>query len=387
MTPEEKKLLGEQQKQKVAALHKSVNENVERIQSSAEFRNFLVAMSRFHDYSWNNQMLIWIQRRDTTHVAGFNAWKDLGRKVKKDEHGIAILAPLGPASATTWTRATDGARYTIKRSDRGYAIYDDNETVLEDGFASYAAAARRLKEMGFVEHKEMLSVNNFKVVYVYDIAQTEGKPLPEFDVPVLTGEANRPLFDGLRRLAEDQGVTVSFEPMPSQDPGIKGFFRPPNYVWVRPEEAPAQQLKTLLHELAHYYTERVFNQPKADAETIAESAACVVGAYYGFDTGVRSFPYIALWARDGKVLRANLNSVQEVSERIIDTLEKRTARLMPEPPARPVDKPTVSPVETDAEAMAARFSLTDIKQMARDRGLDISGSKSDIIKRIIRSGR
>jgi len=318
----------EERKRRVADLNQRVKDNVQRIQNSAEFRNFLIAMSRFHNYSWNNQMLIWLQQADATHVAGYNTWRDLGRFVKKGAQGIAILAPLGPTAAITWTRVTDNAIYSIRRSDKGWAIYDDNDNLVYDGFRSYAEAGRKLKEMGFVEHREMLGTHNFKVVHVFDISQTEGEELPQFDVPTLTGEANQELFEDLLQLTKEQNIDVSFEPKPKQNPGIKGSYMPPNQIWVRPEEEPAQQLKTLLHELSHHYSESVFSIPRADAETIAESSAYIVGAHYGFDTGVRSFPYVALWAKDEKTLNANMRSVQEVAEKIIDQLEERKTRLL-----------------------------------------------------------
>ncbi len=94
----------------------------------------------------------------------------------------------------------------------------------------------------------------FKVVYVFDVSQTEGKPLPEFHVPVLTGEANEELFQKALELAKLQGLTVSFEPRPGQDPAIKGIFYG-NQIWIKGDESRAQQLKSLLHELAHYYNE------------------------------------------------------------------------------------------------------------------------------------
>ncbi len=158
-----------------------------------------------------------------------------------------------------------------------------------------------------------------------DIGQTEGKPLPEFEVPSLTGDANEELFGGLLTLMRKRGVTVSFESRPEMDPGIKGFFRHPDYIWVRPEEPRAQQLKTLTHEIAHYFSAGVFRIPREDAETIAESAAFVVGAHYGFATGVRSFPYVALWARDRKVLDRNLGDIRRVASIILDELSGLTA--------------------------------------------------------------
>jgi hypothetical protein len=155
---------------------------------------------------------------------------------------------------------------------------------------------------------------------VSDISQTEGEPLPEFEVPSLTGEANEKLFDRVMVMARSQGLNVSFESRPYQDPAIKGIYSSKS-IWVRPEESRAQQLKTLLHEMAHYYSEGVFRIPRRDAETIAESAAFTVGAHYGFDTGVRSFPYVALWSEDKKVLEQNLTAIRKVSAAIIKALE------------------------------------------------------------------
>ena len=161
----------------------------------------------------------------------------------------------------------------------------------------------------------------FKVVYVFDVSQTEGKPLPEFEVPVLTGEANEGLFENILRLAKDQELDVSFESKPEQDPSIKGMYYSKN-IWVRPEESRAQQLKTIIHEMAHYYSENVFRIPRRDAETIAESVAFTIGAHYGFDTGTRSFPYVALWSQDKKVLEANLAAIRNVSAKIFEALDK-----------------------------------------------------------------
>jgi len=264
---------------KLYAIMRRLKDGVEGIQDSYQFRLFLTTMAKFREYSWNNQLLIMLQRPDATHVAGFATWKDLGRWVKKNERGITILAPGFP---------------------------------------------RKPKEEEEPEEDEKIwrvPVYFFPVT-VFDISQTDGKPLPEFDVPVLTGVVNEDLFSKMMALTKAQGISVSFELRPHQDSAIKGQYLPPKSIWVRPEEPRAQQLKTLLHEIAHYHTEGVFRIPRADAETTAESAAFVVGAHYGFDTGVRSFPYVALWARDKKVLNANLETIRKVATTILDALEK-----------------------------------------------------------------
>jgi len=283
---------------KIDAVMKQLKEGVETIQHSDNFRLFLSTIAKFHDYSIGNLILIMIQKPAATRVAGFNTWKDLGRWVKSGEKGIAILAPVMPPRPTC---PDCGAR--IRKGVR-FCPQCGKEVQLEEGIEG----APRF----------------FRVVYVFDLSQTEGKPLPEFAVPVLTGEANEELFSKIMTLAKSQGLTVNFESRPEQDPEIKGFYSG-KLIWVRPEESRAQQLKTMLHEVAHYYSEGVFQIPRRDAETIAESAAFAIGAHFGFDTGVRSFPYVALWSQDKKVLEQNLAAIRRVSVTILESLEKAPA--------------------------------------------------------------
>ncbi len=299
----------EVKERKIDEVLKRLKEGVDSIQTSSVFREFLITMSKFHEYSVGNQILIMIQRKDATRVAGFNTWKDLGRYVKAGERGIMILAPCLPSRMLK-----------CPICDRPFT---------EQGLRVHLSEFHQridVSELIRLTRQEAGAVMQptptyFKVVYVFDLSQTEGKPLPEFKVPVLTGVANEELFGKLLAHDKQQGLEVSFEPRPSQDPDIKGMYFA-RTIWVKPEESRAQQLKTLLHETAHYYTETVFAIPRADAETIAERSAFVVGSHFGFDTGTRTFPYVALWAQDKKVLERNLGSVRSVSSRIMDALEK-----------------------------------------------------------------
>jgi len=277
---------------KIDAVLKQLKFGVEGIQDSYQFRLFLTTMSKFHDYSIGNQILIMLQQPDATHVAGFVTWKELGRWVKKGGKSISILAPRFPPRPTCpkcGTKISKGAGFCPKCG-----------TPIEEGEAAPAY---------------------FIVVSVFDISQTDGKPLPEFEVPVLTGEVNEELFSKLLVLMKANNVKVSFESQPDLNPNIKGQYSPGHGIWIRPEEPRAQQLKSLAHEIAHHYSEGVFLIPRRDAETIAESAAFVVGAHYGFDTGVRSFPYVALWAQDKKVLEKNLGEIRKVATTILEALE------------------------------------------------------------------
>ena len=279
---------------KIDEVLKRLKDGVDGIQQSDNFRKFLLTMSKFHDYSIGNLILIMLQKPDATRVAGFNTWKDLGRWVKKGEKGIAILAPCLPPKDT---RIKPPAEIESESEE------EDKET--EEGIRPLY----------------------FKVVYVFDVGQTEGKPLPEFEVPALTGEANETLFDQIMQLTRTQGLEVSFESRPQQDPDIKGIYFGKT-IWVRPEEPRAQQLKTLIHEVAHYYSEGVFRIPRADAETVAESVAFTIGAHFGFDSGTRSFPYVALWSKDKKVLEQNLAAIRKVSAKIIDALEQTAGKMV-----------------------------------------------------------
>jgi len=300
-------------------MDQKIRDGVTKIQQSDEFRNYLITMAQFHSYSWHNQLLIMMQRPDATMVKGFNAWKELDRHVKKGETGIMILAPRGPTSETRWVRPADGATWVIRKMNGQWGAYRNDRP--DNTFRSARAAAAWLRSQGAIPHRETVDVRSFKDVYVFDIKQTEGKPIPQFEVPVLSGEAKKDLLYGMLNLMQKEGVQVDWTPKPDQSPTIKGYYRSPNLIWVKPDEPPAQRLKTLIHEAAHHYTAGPFRLPREDAETIAECAAFVVGAHHGFDTGVRSFPYVAIWARDQKTLDKNLEAVHNVSEHIIEKLE------------------------------------------------------------------
>ncbi|MFC1909672.1 ArdC family protein [Chloroflexota bacterium] len=144
---------------------KQLKEEVENIQDSYQFRLFLTTMSKFHYYSIGNQILIMLQKPDALRVAGFNAWRALGRFVKKGEKGISMLSPVMPPRsicASCGSKITKGAKYCPQCGEP-----TDQDVGGDPVF--------------------------FRVVYVFDLHQTEGRDLPEFDVPVLTGACSQDL--------------------------------------------------------------------------------------------------------------------------------------------------------------------------------------------------
>jgi antirestriction protein ArdC len=256
---------------------KQLEEGVSEIQNSEQFQAYLQFASRFHEYSWGNIVLIMSQRPDATRVAGFKAWKKLGRHVRKGETGIRILAPM----TTTW---------------------EDDE------------GNQRSKIIGF------------KLVSVFDISQTEGKPIPKAPVYELLesasdqGQVLRPILLNLMR---EQNITYGRGELAN---GVQGFWKPGKRQIVTDERlALDMEVKVITHELAHAFTEENlggYQEFRPEHETVAEGAAFVTLANFGIDTGSASFTYIATWAQDPKVLSKHLQAIQSVSNRLIQMVNK-----------------------------------------------------------------
>ena len=252
---------------------------IEEIQESDKFKAFIDTMAKFHSYSLGNIMLITVQRPAATRVAGYNTWLDMGRNVVKGEHGIMILAPCFPPKPK-------------KEKEE-----EDEEELEPEPEPVY-----------------------FKVVHVFDIAQTEGKELPRVEVPVITGDETGPLYQDVLTYIAKQGINFSDVAKPELGPDLMGFWsKTETLIWVRPDAPQDQRTKTALHETAHANCEMRGAQ---DAEVMAESVAYVVANHFGFDTGVRSFPYVAVWSRDVKILKANLEIIRKVARDMIDGIEQ-----------------------------------------------------------------
>jgi antirestriction protein ArdC len=258
-----------------------LEDSISSILDSESFARYLRAMSRFHHYSAHNVALILAQRPEATRVAGYRAWQQLGRQVRKGEKGLVILVPL------------------ISRVKGGGDAEADKQ-----------------------EEREERVVTRFSVGYVFDVSQTDGEPLPDPPaVQAITGATDRgaALWDALADWLAIQGVKLEIKDCGRPN----GSYAPVTKAIVVHERliGTDQATKTLAHEAAHYVADHRCSVPKEDAETVAEGAAYVVLHHFGLDTSGYSFPYVARWAEDKVVLKRNLDAIRQAADAIIGGIE------------------------------------------------------------------
>ncbi|MDQ3954505.1 MAG: ArdC-like ssDNA-binding domain-containing protein [Actinomycetota bacterium] len=265
--------------------HERLQTAVAELVSGEDWRRMLEVASTFHRYSFHNHMLILCQRPDATLVAGYRKWLELGRHVRKGEKGIAILAPC---------------KYKTKVED-------------EDG-----------------QEQTIQPIRGFRVVYVFDVSQTEGEPLEDFDAlrpRLLDGDAPEGLWDALAAIAHGHGYEVVRHQRRDEN-GYCDHDR--RIIAVRPDVAPAQAVKTLVHELAHALLHgdgAVRSREVKEVEV--ESVAFVVCDALGLDTGDYSFSYVAGWTQ------GSLELLKDTADRVVSCAKGMLAGL--QSPAADVD--------------------------------------------------
>lgn len=270
---------------RLAEAHDRLVAAIDQLVDGDEWRRFLDTARRFRSYSVNNLLLIFAQRRDATQVAGYRTWQSLGRQVRRGETGIAILAPC------TYPRRNDDA---------------DTDS------------AEREEEPGRV-------LRGFKVVHVFDVAQTDGDPLPGAPVHLLDGEDPQRVTERLAAVIASHGYTFTVGPMPAGHEAANGVTAyDTRSVVVRDDLSPAQQAKTTAHELAHVLLHDPDRGPRPDravCEIEAESVAYLVCGSHGLASGDYSFGYVATWARgDTDAVRATSERVIACAAQILDAL-------------------------------------------------------------------
>jgi antirestriction protein ArdC len=299
-------LTAENPRDRMKEITEKLENGIKGIFESEKYKNYLQTLSKFHNYSFNNCILIAMQKPDASHIAGFNAWRDdFKRPVRKGEKGIKILAPA-PFK-------------TSKEVDRMDA--DGKPVVGKDG--------RRVKDQ--VE----ITVPAFKVVSVFDVSQTDGEPLPQIGVNELTGSVDRykELFAALEKSSP---VPVTFEAITG---GAKGYYsQTDKRIAINEGMSELQSLKTLIHEIVHSRLHDIDknapkDEPRPDRDTRevqAESIAFAVCAHYGLDTSDYSFGYVATWSGDKQLeaLKNSLDIIRKEADAIISEVDKQFAELM-----------------------------------------------------------
>ena len=275
---------------------------IQELFESDRFRAYLDTMARFHNYSFNNTILIAMQGGQL--VAGYNKWRDeFHRNVKKGEKGIKIFAP---------------APYKVKKDvpkldAQGQPVKDkDGNTV--------------------TEQKEV-QVPAFKIVSVFDVSQTEGEPLPSLGVEELTGSVEQ-YQDFFKALEQTSPVPIGFEDIPG---GSHGYYHlTEKRIAIQEGMSELQTLKTAIHEIAHSKLHAIDPEaPAADRpdsrtrEVQAESVAYTVCQHYGLDTSDYSFGYVVGWSsgRDLKELKASLETIRATAHELITTIDGHLAQL------------------------------------------------------------
>ena len=308
-----------------------------------KYRNYLRTMSRFHNYSLNNQALIHLQRPDATLVAGYNRWRDkFSRHVLRGEKGITIIAP------TPYKKKIEQEKLD---PDTNLPILDADGKVI-------------------TEEKE-IEIPMFRPVKVFDYAQTDGKPLPErvaSPVANLTGsvENYEAFMEALRRSSP---VPVEFKPLSAD---MDGYFSPKfQSITLREGMSEMQTVSAAVHEIAHaklhnyglQQAEERRVKSRNTEEVEAESISFMVCAYFGIETGANSFGYVATWSKNAELpeFRASLDTIGKTANGIITDVEKHFAEVCKE---RGVELPkdteyelvTIPPSREDALAFAAEYA-------------------------------
>ena len=308
-----------------------------------KYRNYLRTMSRFHNYSLNNQALIHLQRPDATLVAGYNRWRDkFSRHVLRGEKGITIIAPTPYKKKIEQEKLDPDTKLPILDAD-GKIVTEEKE----------------------------IEIPMFRPVKVFDYAQTDGKPLPErvaSPVANLTGsvENYEAFMEALRRSSP---VPVEFKPLSAD---MDGYFSPKSQsITLREGMSEVQTVSAAVHEIAHAKLHNYGLQQAAERkaksrnteEVEAESISFMVCAYFGIETGANSFGYVATWSKNAELpeFRASLDTISKTANGIITDVEKHFAEVCKErgielPKDTEYELVTIPPSRADALAFAADYA-------------------------------
>ena len=344
------------EKQKVQEITEKLEQGMKELFESEKYKTYLNTMSKFHNYSFNNTMLIAMQKPDATLVAGFKAWqKNFDRHVKKGEKGICILAP---------------APYKIKEEQEKLDPVTGEIMLDKSG-------------MPITEEVE-IKIPAFRVVPVFDVSQTDGKELPDIGVNELSGSVED-YEDFMQALTEVSPVPITYEDIERE---AKGYFHTTDHrIAIQEGMSQSQTVKTAIHEVAHaklHDRERnqdideVLNKDRNTKEVEAESVAYTVCQHFGIDTSDYSFGYIAGWSsdRDMKELKSSLDTIRKIASELITGIEDRLAELQKDRAVEQEQELEESPANREAQLLFGsedRFGIYQLKDTEEARDIHFMG--------------
>ena len=284
---------------------------IQALFESEQYKAYLTAMSKFHNYSFNNTLLIAMQKPDASLVAGFGKWRDdFERHVKKGEKGIKILAP---------------SPYKVKKQMEKIDPSTQKPVIGADGKP--------------VTEEREIEIPAFRVVTVFDVSQTEGKEIPGIAVSELTGSVEQ-YQDFFAALEKASPVPIAFENI---EGGAHGYYHlEEKRIAIDEGMSELQTLKTAIHEIAHAKlhaidkdapaTEQAVRPDHRTREVQAESVAYAVCQHYGLDTSDYSFGYVAGWSsgRELSELKASLETIRKAANELITDIDDHLAQLQQE---------------------------------------------------------
>ena len=301
-------LTSEKPAEKLKEITDRLEQGITELFESERYREYLRVMSKFHNYSFNNTLLIAMQKPDASLVAGFSAWKNnFERNVMKGQKGIKIIAP---------------SPYKVKQEMKKIDPHTQQPIIGKDG-------------KPVTEEKE-ITIPAYKVVSVFDVSQTEGKELPDIAVDELTGDVER-YRDFFAALEKTSPVPIGFEQIPGSSHGY--YHLEDKRIAIQEGMSELQTLKTAIHEIAHAKLHDIDlnapeneQQPRVDRRTReveAESVAYTVCQHYGLDTSDYSFGYVAGWSsgRELSELKSSLETIRSAAAEIINSIDETLAEL------------------------------------------------------------
>ena len=336
-------LTAEKPAEKLKEITDRLEQGITELFDSERYKEYLRVMSKFHNYSFNNTLLIAMQKPDASLIAGFTAWKNqFQRNVKKGEKGIKIIAP---------------SPFKIKQETEKIDPQTQKPVIGRDG-------------KPVTEEKE-ITIPAYKVVSVFDVSQTEGKELPDIAVDALTGDVEQ-YSDFFTALEKTSPVPIGFEKI---EGGAHGYYHlEDKRIALDEGMSELQTLKTAIHEIAHAKLHDIDlnapkdeQQPRVDRRTReveAESVAYTVCQHYGLDTSDYSFGYVAGWSsgRELAELKSSLETIRSAAADIINSIDGHIAELQKQHEAEKAAPDLAAAQEAQSEK--ADPPLTDLQTKA-----------------------